>query len=245
MWCVPVTQRKLTHGTRCTCRSARPFPSQSAQSTTRSWTWWKCRASAQSATSTCGCGRENAILARALGAVVPNHCALPVVVLEARPPVRCAQQRLQGAGQIDEAVAHQEEHGQERCEQIDVAEQDAALADEQSQDEGTRRLAPLGRDGERFQERDDTVLRDGLQQSRCAGQALQPGTERGQEGADQDNPLIGPGHVRDHQLATDGLSEPVGAREKEREGDSVRHPHLKLTQQRTPTLIRHLLVTQQ
>lgn len=45
----------------------------------------------------------------------------PVVVLEARPPVRGAQQRLHGARQIHEAVAHQEEHGQQRRQDVNVA----------------------------------------------------------------------------------------------------------------------------
>ena len=35
---------------------------------------------------------------------------LPVVVFESGPPVRRSQQRLQGAGQVHEPVAHQEKH---------------------------------------------------------------------------------------------------------------------------------------
>ena len=35
---------------------------------------------------------------------------LPVVVFESGPPVRRPQQRLQGARQVHEPVAHQEEH---------------------------------------------------------------------------------------------------------------------------------------
>ena len=35
----------------------------------------------------------------------------PVVVFEAGPPVGRLEQSLEGAGEVDEAVAHQEEHG--------------------------------------------------------------------------------------------------------------------------------------
>ena len=33
-----------------------------------------------------------------------------MVVFETWPPVRCSQKSLEGAGQIDECVTHQEEH---------------------------------------------------------------------------------------------------------------------------------------
>ena len=35
----------------------------------------------------------------------------PVVVFEAGPPVGRLEQSLEGAGEVDEAVAHEEEHG--------------------------------------------------------------------------------------------------------------------------------------
>lgn len=44
-----------------------------------------------------------------------------MIVLETRPPIGSAQQRLHGAGQIHEAVAHEEEHGQQWREDIDVS----------------------------------------------------------------------------------------------------------------------------
>ena len=59
-----------------------------------------------------------------------------MVVLEPRTPVRSLEQRLQSAGEVDEAVAHQEEHGQQGSEDVDVAEQDAALADHHRQEQG-------------------------------------------------------------------------------------------------------------
>jgi hypothetical protein len=44
-----------------------------------------------------------------------------VIVLKAGPPVRRLEQRLQGAGQVDEAVAHEEEHGQQGGDLVDVS----------------------------------------------------------------------------------------------------------------------------
>lgn len=53
-----------------------------------------------------------------------------MVILEAGSPVRGLEQGLQSAGEVDEAVAHEEEHGEQRSEDVDVSEQDAALADQ-------------------------------------------------------------------------------------------------------------------
>lgn len=53
-----------------------------------------------------------------------------MVISEARSPVGSAQQSLEGAGQIDETVQHEEEHGQERGQDVDVAQQDAQLAND-------------------------------------------------------------------------------------------------------------------
>lgn len=50
-----------------------------------------------------------------------------MIVLKPRSPVRRAQQRLQDARQVDERVTHQQEHGQERSEIVDVSDQYAAL----------------------------------------------------------------------------------------------------------------------
>jgi len=52
---------------------------------------------------------------------------VPVIVLKPRSPVGRAQQRLQDARQVDERVTHQQEHGQERSEIVDVSNQYAAL----------------------------------------------------------------------------------------------------------------------
>ena len=61
---------------------------------------------------------------------------LPVVVFEARPPVGCSQQRLQRAGQVDEPVAHKEEHGDDGGDLVQVAYQDSHLRDDcQSQNQ--------------------------------------------------------------------------------------------------------------
>ena len=45
----------------------------------------------------------------------------PVVVLESWSPVGCLEKGLQGASQVDESVAHQEEHGEERSDLVNVA----------------------------------------------------------------------------------------------------------------------------
>ena len=43
-----------------------------------------------------------------------------MVVLESRPPVRSFEQGLKGTGQVDKAVAHQEEHGEKGSNLINV-----------------------------------------------------------------------------------------------------------------------------
>ena len=53
----------------------------------------------------------------------------PVVVFEAGPPVGCPQQRLQSAGQVDEAVAHEEEHGDDGSDLVQVTDQDTNFRD--------------------------------------------------------------------------------------------------------------------
>jgi hypothetical protein len=44
-----------------------------------------------------------------------------VVVFESWPPVWRPEQGLQGAGEVYEAVAHEEEHGEEGGDLVDVA----------------------------------------------------------------------------------------------------------------------------
>ena len=56
-----------------------------------------------------------------LGTKLRISCDLPVVVLEPGPPVGCPEKGLEGASQIHEAVAHQEEHGEQRSDLVDVA----------------------------------------------------------------------------------------------------------------------------
>jgi len=134
---------------------------------------------------------------------------LPMIKLEARSPVGCSEEGLEGAGQVDEAVAHEEEHGEERRQVVDVAEEDAALADDHGEDERPRGLAARRRHGERRQERDDAVLGDGLQQPGRPRQRLQPRPQGGQERPDQDDPLVRPRDVGHHQLASDTLPKPT------------------------------------
>lgn len=92
-----------------------------------------------------------------------------MVILEARAPVGRAEERLQGASQVDKAVTHEEEHGEQRRQVVYVTKEDTALADAQSQDEGSGRLAAARRYGKRCQQRDGAVLGNGLcdRVSRC------------------------------------------------------------------------------
>lgn len=133
----------------------------------------------------------------------------PVVELETGPPIRRPQECLDGTGQVDKAVAHEEEHGEQRRQQINVAQQDSALADAKSQDQGPRWLATLRGDGKRREEWYNTILSDGLQQSWCSRQTLEAGAERGEQGSDQNHVLVGPGNVRHHQFTAYRLTESV------------------------------------
>lgn len=85
-----------------------------------------------------------------------------MVVLEARAPVWGAEERLQGTGQVDKAVAHEEEHGEQRCQVVDITQEYTALADAQGQDQGTGRLTAARRYGKRCQHGDRAVLGDCL-----------------------------------------------------------------------------------
>jgi len=69
---------------------------------------------------------------------------------------------LQDARQVDERVAHQQEHGQERGEIVNVSDQYAALAHDYGDDQRSGGFAGRGRLGERLQERYDVVFGDGL-----------------------------------------------------------------------------------
>lgn len=60
-----------------------------------------------------------------------------MVVLEPRPPVGGFEQGLKCASQVYEAIAHEEEHGEQRSQDVDVAQQDAALADRHRQQQGS------------------------------------------------------------------------------------------------------------
>ena len=52
-----------------------------------------------------------------------------MVVFEARPPVGSPQQGLQRTGQVDKAVTHEEEHGDDGRDLVQVADQNAHLRD--------------------------------------------------------------------------------------------------------------------
>jgi len=69
---------------------------------------------------------------------------------------------LQYARQIDERVAHQQKHGQERSEIVDVPDQYAALAHDHGDDQRSGGFAGRRRLGERLEERYNVVFGYGL-----------------------------------------------------------------------------------
>ena len=132
----------------------------------------------------------------------------PVVVLVARTPAGRLEQRLQGARHVHEAVAQEEEHGDERRQVVHIAQQDAALAQQERDEESAQRLAAVTH-RQRLEEWYDVVARDRLEEARRARQALQAGAERGQEGAHHDHPLVGPGEQAHDELLVDAVAELV------------------------------------
>lgn len=85
-----------------------------------------------------------------------------MIVFESRSPVRRAQQRLQDAGQVDERVTHQQEHGQQWREIIDVSDQYTALTHDDGDDQCPGGFTGRRRLGERLQKRYDVVFSYGL-----------------------------------------------------------------------------------
>ena len=51
-----------------------------------------------------------------------------MIEFESGPPVGGAEQRLESARQVDEAVEHEKEHGQERRQNVHVAQQHTEFA---------------------------------------------------------------------------------------------------------------------
>ncbi len=77
------------------------------------------------------------------------------------------------------------------------------------EDEGAGGLAALGENGEGRQGGHQVVFGDGVEEARTRDEALQAGAARGQERADEDGPLVGPGDVGHHQSVADALAEPA------------------------------------
>lgn len=59
-----------------------------------------------------------------------------MVVLEPWTPVGSLKKCLERAGEVNEAVAHEEEHRQKRSKDVDIAQQDTALANHHRQKQG-------------------------------------------------------------------------------------------------------------
>lgn len=62
---------------------------------------------------------------------------LPMIIFESWTPVRGLQKSLQCASQVNKAVTHEEEHGEQWSQDVDVAEENAALADHHGQKQGS------------------------------------------------------------------------------------------------------------
>jgi len=88
-----------------------------------------------------------------------------------------------------------------------LTQQDAALANDNGQEQCTGGFATLRGLGKRSQEGDDLIPGNRLQQSGCSSQTLQTSAQGGEEGANQNDPLIWPGNIGHHQLATNRLTE--------------------------------------
>ena len=75
--------------------------------------------------------------------------------------MRCVQQGLQRDGEVDETVAHKEEHGDDRCHVVKEGYQDAQLGNDKREAETAHGLAtPLP--SEELQVGDDVVFCDRL-----------------------------------------------------------------------------------
>lgn len=85
-----------------------------------------------------------------------------MVVLEAGSPVGSAEQSLDSTSEVDEAVTHEEEHGEKWGQVVDIPKQDSALADAQSQNKSSSGLSAARRHSERCQQRNGAVLSYGL-----------------------------------------------------------------------------------
>jgi hypothetical protein len=93
----------------------------------------------------------------------------PMVELEAGTPVGCSQQGLHGAGQINEAVAHEEEHGEQRCQYINVScFVFCVLRSTKRQNCGSERA---GREQMKYEKKDLIIALEGLARNGCVWMA--------------------------------------------------------------------------
>ena len=113
----------------------------------------------------------------------------PVAEPEARSVARVADDRLVERGQVQVAVRDHEEHRDDRRDGVQVAEQDAALGDDERDDDRAPRLVvgPIALP-EEPEALEHLVLAHCLQDARCAHHAAQRGGERGRKDAHGDQP---------------------------------------------------------
>lgn len=85
-----------------------------------------------------------------------------MIIAETWPPIGRFQDTLKRAGQIDEEIAHQEEHGEYWGNEIKIANDDAQLGNGERDNDGRHGLASLVRVAERVEKGHDLVLGNGL-----------------------------------------------------------------------------------
>lgn len=86
----------------------------------------------------------------------------PVVEAKSRPPAGRADDRLESAGKVDETVAHEEEHGDDRCHLIDVTNQNTDFGDDERAQLAVDRFGAAYHLSQWIDDRYDVVLSDSL-----------------------------------------------------------------------------------
>ncbi len=111
--------------------------------------------------------------------------------LPARPPTRRVEQIQQEAAQVYPRVAEQEEHGNDRCDQVQVPNQTAEHAQQKRDaDRAVRLCGFFGLD--EIEDGQDLVVGDRGEERGGAGEGLEGGAEGGERDADGDDGGDGP-----------------------------------------------------
>lgn len=104
----------------------------------------------------------------------------------------------------------------QRRDAIHTGDQNSEQRDEHGEQLANPRLAAFRRSLEDFDDRDRAVLSNGLEESRRAGQALEPRADGGEKSAEADDVAEVPRHLGRHEAAAKRLAEPEGRSNKGR-----------------------------